>query len=45
MQLKDQAQRVLSNVFARYYYIKAERGIKRWHDRVLFEKHRETLIK
>lgn len=39
------AQRVLSNAFARYYYVKAERGIKRWRDRVAFEKHRELLLK
>jgi len=43
-ELIDQAQRVLSNTFARYYYVKAERGIKRWRDRVLFEKHRASLI-
>lgn len=35
----------MANAFARFYYSKAERGIRKWKEVVAFEKHRESLLK
>lgn len=43
--LLKEANRVLSNYFARFYYTKAHRGIKKWADYVKFQKHREEFFK
>lgn len=37
-------KRVLSNCFARYYYIKAARGVNKWKQLVSFQKHRQNLL-
>lgn len=44
-ELRAQANRIMANTFARFYYVKAERGIKKWKEVVEFQKHREMLLK
>jgi len=43
--LKTQAQRVLANAFAKYYYTGETRGIERWKEFVEFEKRKEKILR
>jgi hypothetical protein len=40
-----QARRIISNAFARYYYVNETRGFEKWKDFVSYEKHKERLLK
>ena len=42
--MKNQGQKVLANAFARYYYVKANRGFNRWRDWLSAQKHRASII-
>lgn len=42
--LNNQGQRVLANAFARYYYVKANRGFNKWKDWLVAQKHRACVI-
>jgi hypothetical protein len=44
-QMTKQAQRIISNAFARFYYVNETRGFERWKEYVNFEKHKERLLK
>jgi hypothetical protein len=43
--LKNQASKILSNTFARFYYIKAQRGIQKWQEVIRYQKHLEGLVR
>ena len=40
-----QARRVISNAFARFYYVSETRGFEKWKEYVQFEKKKERLFK
>lgn len=43
--MTSQARRIISNAFARYYYVNETRGFEKWKDFVTYEKHKERLLK
>lgn len=43
--MKTQARRIISNAFARFYYVNQTRGFEKWKEVVNFEKQRERIIK
>lgn len=40
-----QARRIISNAFARFYYVNETRGFEKWKEFVVFEKNKEKLLK
>ena len=40
-----QARRIISNAFARFYYVNETRGFEKWKEFVISEKHKERLLK
>jgi len=44
-QLKRQGQRILANVFARFYYSTEARGIRKWRQVVNNQRHLEHIVK
>ena len=42
---RKQGQRVLSNYFARYFYVNETRGFEKWKEYVVWQKHKETIMK
>ena len=42
--LNNQGQKVLANAFARYYYVKANRGFNKWKDWLVAQKHRAYVV-
>ena len=44
-QMTTQARRIISNAFARYYYVNETRGFEKWKEVVQFEKQKERLLK
>ena len=43
--MTTQARRIISNAFARFYYVSETRGFEKWKEFVVFEKRKERLIK
>lgn len=43
--MTKQAQRVIANTFARYYYIGETRGFEKWRDFVNEQKRKERIMK
>ena len=43
--LSSQARRIISNAFARYYYVNETRGFEKWKEFVISEKKKERLLK
>ena len=44
-QMTTQARRIISNAFARFYYVSQTRGFEKWKEYVAFEKNKERLMK
>jgi hypothetical protein len=44
-QMTTQARRIISNAFARFYYVSETRGFEKWKEHVAFEKRKERLFR
>eukprot|EP00347_Sterkiella_histriomuscorum_P005910 403354803 len=44
-QMTTQARRIISNAFARFYYVSETRGFEKWKEYVDFEKRKEKIFK
>ena len=43
--MTTQARRIISNAFARYYYVNETRGFEKWKEFVIFQKNKERIFK
>ena len=43
--LSEQAQRIIANTFARFYYVNQTRGFEKWKEYVQFENNKKKLLK
>jgi hypothetical protein len=43
--MTKQAQRIISNAFAKYYYVGLTRGFEKWREHKDFENHKALLFK
>jgi len=44
-QMTTQARRIISNAFAKFYYVSSTRGFEKWKEYVDYEKKKERIIK
>jgi len=42
--LKSMGQNIMSNYFARWYYVKSARAFEKWKDTVKYNKHVESIM-